>query len=189
MPIRRHLAVSLVFAVSTAMACGPAEAPPEAPAAESVPSGPTLQGVRALGVRNAAMPVEGLITAGQLSPDQFDAMVEMGYGAFISLRLPGEDGAGWEEGRTAEGSFGFSRLPVSGAAGLNRETVAELARLLESAEGRPTVLYCGSSNRVGALLALKAHWIDGASAEEAYALGQAAGMTRLEPAVRDLLGM
>ncbi len=37
-------------------------------------------------------------------------------------------------------------------------------------------------------MALRAHWLEGASAEEALELGRAAGMTRLEPAVREMLG-
>ena len=51
----------------------------------------------------------------------------------------------------------------------------------------PTVLYCGSSNRVGALLALKAYWLDGADPEDALELGRAAGMTRLEGRVTELM--
>ena len=38
-------------------------------------------------------------------------------------------------------------------------------------------------------IALKAFWIDGQSAEESLALGSAAGMTRLEPVVREHLGL
>ena len=48
---------------------------------------------------------------------------------------------------------------------------------------------CGSSNRVGALFALKARLLDGKSPDEAIAIGEACGMTRLEPVVRQALGM
>jgi len=51
------------------------------------------------------------------------------------------------------------------------------------------MLYCASSNRVGAMLALKAHWVDGESPEEALELGLAAGLTSLERSVRDLLDL
>ena len=51
------------------------------------------------------------------------------------------------------------------------------------------LLHCGSGNRVGALLALKAFWLDGGSAEEALEVGLAGGVTRLEPTVRELLGL
>ena len=42
---------------------------------------------------------------------------------------------------------------------------------------------------MGAMLALKAHWIDGVDAAEALEIGLAAGMTRLEAPVRELLGL
>ena len=150
---------------------------------------PTLEDATALGVSNARMPVAHLVTAGQLTEAQLDGLVEAGFTNFISLRLATENGAGWEEGHLASGPESFTRLPVAGSAGLTRETVEELDRLLDSAGDAGTVLYCGSSNRVGALMALRAHWMDGASPEEALALGKAAGMTGLEPAVAQLMGL
>lgn len=143
----------------------------------------------ALGVFNARMPIPNLVTAGQLTQEQLDGMVDSGYRHFISLRVSTEDGAGWEEGHADGASFEFDRLPISGADGLTRENVEALAALLESSNDEPTVLYCGSSNRVGALLALKAFWVDGAEPEAAFELGQQAGMTGLTAPVRELLGL
>jgi len=174
-------------------ACSASDAPPtedmvpEAPATAPVEAAPSLAVAQALELRNAREPVPNLITAGQPSQEQFDALVEAGYGTFISLRGSDEDGAGWEEARTQEGPTAFTRLPIVGEEGLSRTHVEELDRLLNEAEGAPTVLYCGSSNRVGALMALRAFWLGGASAEEAMALGGAAGMTRLEPTVAGLI--
>jgi protein tyrosine phosphatase (PTP) superfamily phosphohydrolase (DUF442 family) len=150
---------------------------------------PTLEAATQLGVKNARMPLPHLVTAGQPTEEQFDGLVEAGYKHFISLRLPDERGAGWEEEHTADGAVHFERLPISGADALTRENVEALAVLLDSAGDEPTVLYCGSSNRVGALMALKAYWLDGADPEAALELGQQAGMTRLEAPVRKLLGL
>ena len=147
----------------------------------------SLDDAVALGVRNARMPVPGLLTGGQLDQAQFDGLSEAGFQTFISLRVASEDGAGWEEAHEA-GTADFVRLPISGATGLTRESVEALDRLLTEVEGTPTVLYCGSGNRVGALLALRAHWMDDVPADEALELGRAAGLTRLEPAVAELLG-
>ena len=44
-------------------------------------------------------------------------------------------------------------------------------------------------NRVGALMALKAFKVDGATPADALAIGKAAGVTRLEPVMRKLLGL
>ena len=148
---------------------------------------PSLEDATALEVMNARLPMPQLLTAGQLSEAQLEGLAEAGFENFISLRLADEDGAGWEEAYAASQSVSFARLPVTGSDGLTLENVEELDRLLDAAGDAPTVLYCGSSNRVGALLALRAFWLDGASAEEALELGRAGGMTRLEPAVDALL--
>lgn len=143
----------------------------------------------ALDVRNARMPIPGVITAGQPTTNQLETLVGNGVRHAISLRPVGEDGAGWEEAHSEDGDYRFDRLPISGAESLTRENVETFARLLEESGDEPTLLYCASSNRVGALLALKAAWIDGVAAQEALDLGLAAGMTRLEGPVRELLGL
>lgn len=175
MPRRSHGLVA-VCALMMLGACGTADSADLGDATE-------------LGVLNARMPIPNLVTAGQLTEEQFDGMIDAGYTNFISLRVSSENGAGWEEGHATDGHFDFDRLPISGADALTRENVEALAALLESSEGEPTVLYCGSSNRVGALLALKAFWVDGAEPEAAFELGQQAGMTGLTESVRELLGM
>ncbi len=158
---------------------------PEAP--QVAVAAASLEDAAALEVMNARMPLPQLLTAGQLTEAQLAGLAEAGFENFISLRLADENGAGWEEAYASSRSMGFARLPVAGTEGLTRENVEELDRLLDAAGDAPTVLYCGSSNRVGALLALRAFWLDGASAEEALELGRAGGMTRLEPAVDELL--
>ena len=46
---------------------------------------------------------------------------------------------------------------------------------------------CATSNRVGAMFALKAGWLEGAAHEAAMALGQRAGLKGLAPVVAKLL--
>lgn len=183
---RNHVLLLLLLAVG----CSPAERPapdtPDAVEAESRPT-PSLAVATDLGVRNARMPLEGVVTAGQPTEDQLEALREAGFENFISLRPTAEDGAGWEEAHAADGSYSFQRLPISGGDDLTRANVETFAAALDARGGEPTVLYCASSNRVGAMLALKAFWLDGATAEEALALGQAAGLTRLEGRVVELM--
>lgn len=182
---RRPFAVAAVILVA---ACG--DAPPDMPpegatdAMEQNDAIPPAGTAEALGVANAREPRSGLVTAGQPTPEQIDALARAGYTRFISLRPSEEDGAGWEEEHLAGRDVAFERIPVNAPAGLTREAVEALDRALGD---EPTVLYCGTSNRVGALLALRAHWLDGASPDEALEIGRAAGLTRLEPAVRQLL--
>lgn len=142
-----------------------------------------------LELRNARMPFDDVVTAGQPTSDQLEALVANGVRHAISLRPISEDGAGWEELHAAEFGYEFDRLPITGAESLTRENVETFAAMLAGTDGEPTVLYCASSNRVGALVALKAAWLDGVPAEEAVQLGLAAGLTRLEAPVRELLGV
>ncbi|GMV07704.1 MAG: hypothetical protein AMXMBFR53_39790 [Gemmatimonadota bacterium] len=186
----RPAALAAVLAVASACADRPADDAPAAAAETQAPApAPSLATATGLGVPNAHEPLPHLLTAGQVNQAQMEALAGAGYTRFISLRLPGEDGAGWEEAFATGQGLDFQRLAISGAADLTRENVEALDRILDAAVDAPTVLYCGSANRVGAMLALRAHWLDGASAEEAMELGRAAGMTRLEPAVAQLLGV
>lgn len=189
-PTRRRTTPLFLLGLLAALACT-ADARPQAEVEVQALSQPaiTLESATALEVRNARMPLPGLVTAGQPTQEQFDGLVAAGFENFISLRLADEGGAGWEEEYAPSVGASFTRLPVSGSAGLNRETAEELGRLLDAAGDGGTVLYCGSSNRVGALLALKAFWVDGVSAEDALELGKAAGVTRLESTLVELLGL
>ena len=142
----------------------------------------------ALGITNARAPFPGVLTAGQLTETQLDALVEAGYGTFVNLRGPGETGTGWEAARAAELGATYVSIPISGAADVHDANARRLAEALATAEG-PAVVYCKSSNRVGALFALEAHVVDGKEPEESLAIGYSAGLTRLEPRVRELLGL
>ena len=184
----RRVFRSLVVAALAATACG---APPEedgaAGASTAIVEPASLEAVEGLGVRNVASPAPGLITAAQLTEGQLDGLAEMGYTRFISLRVPSEEGAGWEEAHAEGMDVAFDRIPVAGASGLTRENVERLASLLDDATEGGTVVDCASSNRVGALLALKAYWLDGADAEQAMELGRQAGMRGLEADVAELV--
>ena len=184
--------LSLMGAVLVCAACASeqeAPAPDTAAGTALTAPTPTLEVATQLGVRNARMPRPGLLSGAQVTEEQLAGLSDAGYRHFISLRPTAEDGAGWEEAYSASAGYDFQRLPIEGAASLTRENVETFARLLEATGGEATVLYCASGNRVGAMLALKAHWIDGVPPEEALELGLAAGMTRLTEPVRGLLGL
>ncbi len=51
----------------------------------------------------------------------------------------------------------------------------------------PVLVHCGSGNRVGAIHALGAHYIDGQSIDDALVVGRSTGLTGFEPRVRELL--
>ena len=48
-------------------------------------------------------------------------------------------------------------------------------------------MHCASGNRVGALMAISSVELDGATVEDAIAVGKAWGLTRLEGRVREVV--
>ena len=144
--------------------------------------------LQALAVPNASVPLDGVLAAGQLSPEQMDELAAAGYESFISLRAADEKGSGWEETFAEENGIHFVRLEVAGKADVDEAHARALGELMDG-EKKPMVVYCGSSNRVGALFGLKAYHVDGTSAEDSLALGLESGVTSLEPHFRDQLGL
>jgi protein tyrosine phosphatase (PTP) superfamily phosphohydrolase (DUF442 family) len=181
---RKGLLIYLIAALMVACA-EPAEE--TQPVAEAEAAAPTLEQVQAVGVTNTGMPLDNVVTAAQPTQEQLSELVDLGYTNFISLRPGTEEGTGWEEGIAADEGIQFARIPVAGAEDLTRENVLELDRILDEAAEEQTVLYCSSSNRVGALLALRAYWLEGADPQSALELGRRAGLSRLEPQVAELL--
>ncbi len=145
--------------------------------------------IAGLEIINARRPSADLLTGGQLSEDQMLALKEQGYTRFINLRSAEENGTGWEEEFAAQNGIDFLRIPIAGGADINAANAELLADALSGEDTEQSVVYCGSGNRVGALLALKAHFVDGQEAKEALEFGLDAGLTRLEPVVREALGV
>lgn len=127
-----------------------------------------------------------LLVGGQPSEEQFARMADAGYRTVINLRTPGEPQVPGEE-IEALGLI-YVSLPVDHPEEIDEEHARALSAALAEAE-RPVVVHCGSGNRVGALLALEAHHVEGKPAEEALAEGLASGLTHLEPVVRERLGL
>jgi protein tyrosine phosphatase (PTP) superfamily phosphohydrolase (DUF442 family) len=143
--------------------------------------------VEDLGIRNAVVSADGrLLSAGQLTEEQLAALPAAGFDTIVCLRDPGEPSTGWEEAYAAEHGLRFVRIPIDGPDGLSRANAEALAQAMREAEAG-TVVYCGSSNRVGGLLAVKAGLLDGLELDEALEIGRRHGMTRIEPMVRETL--
>lgn len=168
---------TLVFALAVLV---PTVAGAQAPAAEAPVT--TL-------LLNERQPLPGLLAGGSTkAPDEYVRLAEAGYRAYVDLRTDKEVTPEIQAAAEAAGLV-YSRLPVGGEAELDLASARALHELLHGPQPAPTALVCGSGNRSGALLALEAFWLHGTPAAEALELGQRAGLTRLEPAVRSLLGL
>ncbi|WP_348675080.1 sulfur transferase domain-containing protein [uncultured Abyssibacter sp.] len=126
-------------------------------------------------------------TGGQPSPQQFEQAKAAGLKSVINLCPAGE--CGWDQqALMAQIDLPYVCIPVAAATDLSPENAKILADALESAP-KPTLVHCASSNRVGALFALKAHLVDGADPSDALTHGHAAGLKGLEGTVRHMLGL
>jgi uncharacterized protein (TIGR01244 family) len=132
-------------------------------------------------------PASNLVTAGQPTAADFEALAKAGLKHVINLRPPAED-AGFDEAALARKlGLHYTVVPVAGPGDLNLRNTQALDAALAQTRGEPTLVHCASSNRVGALLALRAGWLQKKSQEDALAFGRAAGLTKMEPAVQQLL--
>lgn len=130
---------------------------------------------------NGAQPLPGVTTSGQPKQADLQRVADAGYVAVIDLRAPNED-RGFDEKSTVEGlGMNYISLPISGAGGITYENASLLDEKLKEIDG-PVLLHCASSNRVGALLSLREH-MHGASADDALALGDQAGLSSLKETV------
>ena len=135
---------------------------------------------------NQRQPLDGVVSGGQPNEKQLRAAQVAGFKTVINLRQPSEGGLANEPQLVEELGMAYVSLPIAGAAGLTQENVVALAKILDEAD-KPALLHCGSGNRIGALLALKAFYLDGKAADEATEIGLDGGLTRLEGAVREIL--
>ncbi len=126
-----------------------------------------------------------LICAGQPDAAGFQAAAQAGVVAVMNLR-PDEEMEWDEQALVEQLGLDYLQIPVSSPADLSQDNARLLNDWLDKYDGKPVLVHCASSNRVGALLALGA-FLKGASGEQALQLGRDAGLTRMEPMVASLM--
>lgn len=139
-----------------------------------------------LDLMNAANPGDGIHTSGRLSQDDIAKLEAAGIRHVIDLAQDNETPDFDEAAAVQAAGIGYDNLPIAGPDALTRANVEAFDRLLADAQG-PVLVHCASSNRVGAMAALRAAWIEGVPVEEAIAAGRAWGLRSLEGAVRERL--
>ena len=131
-------------------------------------------------------PMDGITSSGQPNEAALNVFAASGYSTVIDLRGPNEDrGMDDFQGVVQATGMTYVAFPVTAADQISFATASELDAMLQNIEG-PVLLHCGSGDRVGAVLALRAS-LAGADNDAAIALGRDAGMKRLEPTVREVL--
>jgi uncharacterized protein (TIGR01244 family) len=138
-------------------------------------------------VAGALSPTRGVLVTGRLAEADVDRLRAAGYRQVIDLTPDAETPDFDEAAAVRDSRLGYSNLPLRGGVDLTRENVQAFDALMRDAR-RPVVVHCASGNRVGAMAALRAAWIEGRDVEAAIAIGKAWGLKSLEAEVRRQLG-
>lgn len=138
-------------------------------------------------IPNLLRPQDHVLTGGRVDANALLAAKEAGVSRVIDL-LPEHERGGFDESAACAAiGLAYVNLPIVGAADLCREKVAEFDRLLAQATQQTVLVHCASGNRVGALFALRAAWLQGLPLPRAMQIGRNHGLTKLEPVVAALL--
>ncbi len=90
-----------------------------------------------------------LFLAGQPTPDDISKLKQQGIQRVISLRMPQE--VEWDEaGLLRKSGIEYISIPFSGVESLTDDVFDKVRKLLRESDQHPTMLHCGSANRVGA---------------------------------------
>ncbi|MEM9069295.1 MAG: sulfur transferase domain-containing protein [Myxococcota bacterium] len=136
-----------------------------------------------IGLANEARLESGLIVGGQPTGEVLERARQAGVTTVISLRQSSEPGFDDEREAVERLGASFVSIPIAGPGDVTEANARTLHEALQHAGEETTLLHCGSGNRVGALLALRAFHVDGRSREESLAVGRAAGLRSLASTV------
>ncbi|RUO53589.1 fused DSP-PTPase phosphatase/NAD kinase-like protein [Pseudidiomarina homiensis] len=153
------------------------------------PSAPAAVAVSATAseIYNFAQPAPNHLAGGQPKKNEIAALANSGVDAVINLRSHAEMNAINEAEWTTANQMAYYHIPIAGADGLTKANVQIFHQTLQNTSEQTVFMHCASSNRVGAMMALRAAWHQGASKAEALAIGERYGMTSLRKRVEELL--
>lgn len=129
---------------------------------------------------------EWLIT-GQPEPHELVAAQRAGARHVVNARDLGEFEDWDEKALVGELGLSYHRVPIGSPDDLDREAVESFDRILAEIGDEPALMHCASGNRIGALFALRAGWLQGKDDDTAIEIGRQHGLTALEDQVRRAL--
>lgn len=139
------------------------------------------------GIESPKQVTEKVWVMGLPSAAQIEQFADQGGDIVINLLSDNEMKGSHEPATVTRNGMAYYHVPVNGADGVSLENARLVDRVILQNSDKTVLLHCASSNRVGALMALRAAWLDGLSVEDALALGRDSGMTSLEGKVTSML--
>lgn len=136
---------------------------------------------------NAAFPAPHRVASGRLQASDMTLLKSAGIREVIDLSVDSETPDFDEAAAMHAAGIKYHNLPIHGSSDLTLANVVLFDQLLAHAGDASTLVHCASSNRVGAMIALRAALIQGKPADAALAEGRRWGLKSLEAAVREQL--
>ncbi len=135
----------------------------------------------------AGEPIAGVLTGGELSDELLREAARLGYRTVVDLRGEREFNLPHRRALAEQLGLRWVHVPVTGVHHLGPTRGRQLLEAIEAEDALPAIVHCVSGDRVGALFAIALCCVRGASIQRALAIGLAAGMRGLAPAVHAVL--
>ena len=139
-----------------------------------------------LAITNLCSPQPDLLASGMPTAADLENAAKKGIKTVINL-CPIEETPPTETEQVASLGMKYVNIPVKGAQDLTPANAQALADIVENCDNHPVLVHCKSANRVGALFALKAFWIDKKSEADALEYGRSAGLLKMEDGVKMIM--
>ncbi|WP_372843716.1 serine/threonine protein phosphatase [Psychrobacter sp.] len=131
-------------------------------------------------------PDENTIVCGALDEDKVAALAAAAVEVVINLQA--DDELSFDEKAAVESAgMDYEQLPISGANDLKQLKMLAFDNILRQHHGKKIAMHCGSGNRVGAAIALRAGWLRGRKMDTAMERGRSHGLTKLAEEVHNRL--
>lgn len=158
--------------------------PEQEPAAGNSAEGLRLEPA-AIEIPNARA-YKGYVLGGLPTRQQLDAAMEAGFESAMSLMASDEAGGPELARYGASQGLRYLRFTIASEEDLTESMAWQFAATI-SMLGKPAIIHCATGQRVAAIVALKAYFVEELAAEDAYAIGEALGMGEYAEHVRGLL--
>ena len=131
-------------------------------------------------------PDENTIVCGALDEEKVAALAAAGVEVVLNLQ-PDDELSFDEKAAIERAGMHYEQLPISGAADLKQLKILAFDNILRQHHGKKIAMHCGSGNRAGAAIALRAGWLRGRKMDTAMERGRSHGLTKLAEEVHNRL--
>ncbi|MEN6670509.1 sulfur transferase domain-containing protein [Psychrobacter sp. B38] len=127
-------------------------------------------------------PDANTVVCGALDDEKIASLAQAGFDVVINLQ-PDEELSFDESAAVERAGMYYAHLPIRGAEDLKQLKILAFDNILRQYHGKKMAIHCGSGNRVGAAIALRAGWLRGRKMDTAMERGRSHGLSKLEDEV------